>query len=392
MSLETKIRARKTFFYDCIRGPFNNIVYTGLMTLALLMAKRYYGAPEWVKSLIASADSIGRLITPLTLYIGFYVGLRTSTLAALYMAVTGLFLMVVGLSDNIIPYTISIVLSYILFAQPPKLMLQIYSQNYPSNQRGKKVSHMFALSLFIGIILSLKFGFSLDKNISNFHEQFLVLAACAIISAFFILKIPSTPLDKESSGNAWQNFSLVWKDKLFGAMTIGYILLGIGTGMVVPIRIEYMADPKFLINASNFDITLINVFITGGSMLVSTQIWGIIFDRLHFIKTRLLINLCFIVSFLTFFASTNLIILGISNAINGFALAGGMLAWNLWVTKVVPVEKTPAYMSAHMSFSGIKGLIAPSIGYFIMHYTNPLAVGVIAAGLMVFSCLIYIFG
>ena len=382
-------RAKKTFLYDCIRGPFNNIVYTGLMTLGILIAIRYHSAPAWVKSLISSADSIGRLITPITLYIGLRVGLPTARLASIYMVLTGIMLIGVALAPSALMYAVSIVFAYILFTQPPQLMLHIYSHNYTDKDRGGLVSTMFVISITIGIICSFLFGKGLDNDIENYHMQFLVMAAAAVVSAYFLKKVPSIPLEKTASGNAWQNISLVWKDKLFGLMILGYVLLGIGTSMVVPIRVEFMADPKYNINASNLNITLINVVIQGVSMILSVRIWGYIFDRFNFITTRLLVNLCFIISFLTFFLSTNLYIMAASVVFNGFALGGGMIIWSLWVTKIAPKEVSTAYMSAHVSTSGLKGLVSPAIAYGLLALTNPLTVGVTAAVLMLVSCAIF---
>lgn len=382
-------RAKRTYIYDCIRGPFNNIVYTGLMTLAILIAIRYHEAPNWVKSIISSAESIGRVITPITLYLGFKSALKTANLAAIYMFVTGFFLLITGFAPNLLLYTVAIVTAYILFAQPLQLMLQIYAQNYSSHERGSKVSTMFVISLIVSSISSRFFGKWLDIDIQSYQWQFVILAAAAVISGLFLLKIPSTPLDKRASGNPWQNFSLIWKNKLFGWMILGYIILGIGTAMTVPIRIEYMANPLYNINASNLNITLINVVIPAISMILSTKIWGIIFDRVNFIITRLLINACFIISFLTFFLSKSIIFLGISAVILGCALAGGTIVWNLWVTKIVPDERVPAYMSAHSCSSGLKGLLAPAFGYTILSFHTPLAVGLVATFLMIISSIMF---
>lgn len=382
-------RAKKTFLYDCIRGPFNNIVYTGLMTLAILIAIRFHHAPSWIKSLIASGESIGRLITPLILYIGLLIKVPTARLASIYMLLTGIFLVVVAFAPTTLIYASAMIMVYIFFTQPPQMMLHIYAHNYTDKERGGRVSNMFVISLIIGIISSFLFGKGLDSNIENYRLQFLIMAAASVISAYFLTKIPSIPLEKTASGNVWQNISLVWKDKLFGLMILGYILLGIGTSMVVPIRIEFMANPKYGINASNLNITLINVVIQGASMILSTRIWGYIFDRCHFITTRLLVNACFIISFLTFFLSNNLYFMAASVAFNGFALAGGMIVWSLWVTKIAPKEISPAYMSTHVSFSGFKGLIAPTIAYGLLSITNPLTVGISAAILMLLSSLIF---
>ena len=387
--LSQEQRTRQTYRYDCIRGAFNGIIYVGLMTLALLIAIRYHEAPKWIKTFIASAESIGRLITPLTLFLGYRLKLPTARLTCIYMILTAAALIGASLAPGIAFYTTTVIITYILFAQPPQLMLHIYSQNYNKAERGSRVSTMFVLSTTAGIIISFFFGRWLNVDITSYHIQLLLMAFCALLAAAAVYRIPSTPLGKQASGSAWENFSLAWRDKLFGWLILGYVLLGIGNAMVIPIRIEYMANIAYDINASNFHITLITVVIPGASMIISTKIWGFIFDRVNFITVRLLINLCFIASFLTFFNSTDLVTLGISTMINGFAIAGGMIVWHLWVTKVAPKEKVPAYMSAHISFSGIKGLVAPAIGYLILHLLSPNAVALTASALIVLSSLMF---
>lgn len=385
MSTNSDSLSKKTYLYDCIRGPFNGIIYTGFMTLALLISIRHFEAPTWIKSCIASADSVGRFITPLTLSFGLWLGLPTAKLALRYMlAIAGL-LLIAGLATNIWCYALAMFLAYILFAQPPQLMVHVYSQNYPKDTRGSRVSTMFVLSTLVGIISSKLFGYWLDIDITNYKYELFFMAACAIMCAWTLKHIPSQPFSSESSGKPIQNFSLVFKDKLFGWMVLGYFILGIGNAMVIPIRIEYMANVEYEINASNSAITIINVVIPGLSIVLSTKVWGLIFDKINFITTRLLINTCFILSYLAFFATKSLTILGLSQAINGFAVAGGMIVWNLWVTKIAPKERVPAYMSAHSSCSGIRGMIAPAIAYTILQGTSPQAVGYLGSILMIIS-------
>ena len=84
-----------------------------------------------------------------------------------------------------------------------------------------------------------------------------------------------------------------------------------------------------------------------------------------------------------------MVMLGVSSVLNGFALSGGMIIWSLWVTKIAPNDKVPAYMSAHSAASGLKGLIAPTAGYAVLSFKDPMAVGMTAAGLMVLSCIMF---
>lgn len=53
-------------------------------------------------------------------------------------------------------------------------------------------------------------------------------------------------------------------------------------------------------------------------------------------------------------------------ALNGVAMGGGTLSWNLWVTKFAPQERTAAYMSVHTFLTGIRGFAAPFMGFYLL--------------------------
>ena len=49
----------------------------------------------------------------------------------------------------------------------------------------------------------------------------------------------------------------------------------------------------------------------------------------------------------------------------GVAFGGGVLAWNLGHHDFSNVSASPAYMGVHVTLTGIRGLIAPSLGVFL---------------------------
>jgi MFS family permease len=63
-------------------------------------------------------------------------------------------------------------------------------------------------------------------------------------------------------------------------------------------------------------------------------------------------------------------------AIHGFAQSGGDIIWQLWVTKIAPPDRVSHYMSLHTLNTGIRGVVAPFAGYWILRHTqNPQMVG-----------------
>ncbi|NQY32540.1 MAG: MFS transporter, partial [Coraliomargarita sp.] len=112
--------------------------------------------------------------------------------------------------------------------------------------------------------------------------------------------------------------------------------------------------------------------------------------KLHFVTTRNLLNVCFLASIALFFFTTNLTLLTLSMVFQGVAMGGGKIFWGLWVTKIAPKEKASSYMSIHMALTGLRGTLAPFLGYWILVESSPSAVAftgmiLIAASILLFE-------
>ena len=123
--------------------------------------------------------------------------------------------------------------------------------------------------------------------------------------------------------------------------------------------------------------------------IISTTIWANLFDRLELITTRNLNNVFFFLSVLLFFISDSYLLIGLASACQGIALGGGKIYWNLWVTKITHKEKVSSYMSVHMALTGLRGTLAPFIGYWILAQTNPQCVAYIGAALIALSIVLF---
>lgn len=392
-NISYKNNSNKTYFYDCIRGPFYGMIYYGLMAMTMLVAIRHYKTDSfYIKSVLSIGESIGRLMNPIGLYLTYKSGLKTSYISAIYMIFTSLFLILAALSPELSLYLTAIILSYTCFTQTPQLMLNIYSKNYNKDERGSKVSMMFFLSTSIGSIFSFLIGNSMDLNFNFYRYQFYIISLCALCCAYSYFNIPSDKLSDFEAGNPLSNLKLLWQDKLFGLLCLGSVMLGLGTGMVGPIRVEYLSKKIYEINASISEITLITVGIPGILMIISSKLWGFIFDKINFIIIRLLINFFFIISYILFFCSKNLSSFIISSVFYGLAMSGSMLIWQLWVTKIASKDKVLSYMSVNGTCSGIKGTIAPFIGFALMQYCSPKIVGICASFLIIISSIIFLAG
>lgn len=166
------------------------------------------------------------------------------------------------------------------------------------------------------------------------------------------------------------------------------MLLGLGNLIALPVRVDYLANPIYGVNASNTVIAMLMLVIPASARIASTKMWGHFFDRLHFVTTRNLLNFFFLLSIGLFF-TTNIYVLGLAMALQGLAFGGGKIFWSLWVTKIAPEAKASSYMSIHMALTGLRGTLAPFIGYAILSRSTPASVAIIGMLLIAISIVLF---
>ena len=381
--------ASATYRKDLLRAPFAGILEAGWATFALVIAIRYFDASDTYKAFIAGAAPIGFLLTPLTLYLA--ANLRaTPSRACTFVFATAAFLLVgASLAQSLLFFTLFVVMSQVAAVQQGPLMLQIYTSNYASTERGERMTWPFVLTALFSIGFAFLGGQILDQKTGVYHWIFVSMALAAVISAAACIKIPSRQLSRKHVGNPWQNFRLIWEDRLFGFLLASWMLLGLGNLIALPIRVEYLADPAYGVDASNTSIAILMLVVPSIARILSTKMWGHFFDRLHFVTTRNLLNIFFLASIACFFFTTNIYILALAMAFQGMAFGGGRIFWSLWVTKIAPDEKASSYMSIHMALTGLRGTLAPFIGYAILSRSTPSSVGIAGIALILVSIILF---
>jgi len=391
--LSTTELARRTYDWERIRAPFTGIlelIWQPGAAVALLVAIRYFDAGAIPKSFISASGFIGFLLTPVTLSLLAHSRLpATRAMAALFIG-TGLLLLGIPWIPGLTAFVALVSLAHIVMVQYVPLYTDLYRTHFTTDQRGHRIGTVFIIVGAVGFLGNLGAGTLLDASLDYFRPLLVLCAGCAFVSAFCLSRIPSTPLDRSQVGHPLRNLSLAWKDRLFGWMLSSWMLLGFGNLMTLPLRTEYMANPRFGINADNQTI----LFITGALpllvRLVMTRLLGGLFDRCNLVTLRVGVNLLFLLSLVLFFNSSRIGMLALGMALLGAAMAGGKILWSLWVTKLAPPEKTSAYMSVHMLCTGFRGTLSPFIGFAMLETTTPARMGNIGALLVLAATLMFL--
>jgi MFS family permease len=282
-----------------------------------------------------------------------------------------------------------LLIACVLAGQVPSLMVHIYSRNYHSGERGRKISGNLMLSAVVGAVTALVIGRLLDHDLNHFRPIAVVIFLFCLCTAYFHLKIPSAPL-KPDTGGLSKDLRYALKDRLFSWMLTGWMLMGIGNLITIPLRVEYLANPVYGIDASNTVVLAITLVVPLVTRVASIPVWGWAFDRFNLAFVRIAINLFFLVGLFLYFQTQSFIFLCLASALIGWAAGGGTMAWTLWVTRVAPAGRESSYMSIHSFFTGVRGVPAPFVGYWIITTLGPSQVGWTSVILIGMSSLIFL--
>jgi MFS family permease len=179
-------------------------------------------------------------------------------------------------------------------------------------------------------------------------------------------------------------------DVLFRRVLISWMIMGFANLMMLPLRVEYLANPTYGWEFTAGRIALLTIVVPNLARLVLSPLWGYLFDRMNFFVLRCLLNLGFAIGIVSFFIGDTWTGMAVGAVIFGASNAGGEVAWSLWVTKFSPPDRVADYMSVHTFLTGIRGVLAPVTAFYL---TGTLGVSLnwlagLATGLIILATLL----
>jgi hypothetical protein len=384
-------RGQLTYRYDNWRSLAGGIVESASGTFLLLMAVRWLHASPTAKGLIATGGSVGYLLAPL---IVSYVEARrwhTSHAAARLCAV-GAVCFVISAALPIIPVFVGCgIIAMATVSATIPLMTQVYQENYAANERGRRFSRTLMIRIGATVVFTEVGGLVLQAHIDYARIILLIFAAAMAFAAWCLQRIPSSALVNSGGTHPLRALRFAKTDRLFRLTLINWMLMGTGTLMMQPLRIEYVANPKYGQTWSVLTVALLTGVIPNAVRLVLSPFWGWLFDHANFFVLRVVLNIGFMLSIVTFFMSQSFTGLLIGALIYGISNSGGDIAWSLWVTKFAPPPRVADYMAAHTFFTGCRGVVAPVLSFqLVAANVSMMSLGWICAGLIIGGTLLLV--
>jgi MFS family permease len=388
--------ARATFRSDLLRNAAGGYVDSCERTLFLLIALRSLHADSWAKSLIAGAVGIGYLFTPWMTQM-VRRSRRPVTVPASWLlvgaaAATSVPLVVPGVFVYVIGVTVGLALS----GTAVPLLTSVFMRNYAPGRRGRNVSLAITVRVAMMAMLAPLAGRHLEQHRAAWKVLLVAASAAYLVQALAISRMPSGALavDADDAPNervAWKRrMELMRADPLLRSVLVSWMFMGFANLMMLPLRVEYVANPRYGINLPSAKVAVITSTIPALVRLTLTVPFGWAFDRMPFFATRVLVNLAFASSIVAFFLGASWTGLVIGALLFGVAVAGGDVLWNLWVTKFAPTGKVADYMSLHTFFTGVRGLLAPIVGFQLIGRVSVVSMGWVCAALITVASVVLV--
>ncbi len=360
-----------TYRYERWRALSAGILETAGATFLLLIAVRVYEAGPFAKALVAAGGSAGLMLAPWIVTqvesLRWPVSLAASRLAALGSAT---FLVMAAVPTQWV-FVFGSILAMTTSSVAIPLLTQIYQENYGERERGKLFSRTFMIRIATAAIFSELAGRMLSAHLSSFRWLLVVFAAAFAFAAFCLERIPSRPLTASEGTHPFRALRYARVDRVFRITLVSWMFLGFATLMMVPLRVEYLANPKHgaMLNGQALtpaQIALLNGVIPNIARLLLSPLWGYLFDRMNFFVLRITLNIGFALGALSFFVGGSLTWLVTAAVLFGISNAGADVAWSLWVTKFAPPQRVADYMSVHTFFTGVRGVVAPLAAFYLV--------------------------
>jgi MFS family permease len=380
-------RTELTFRYERWRAISAGVIETAATIFLLLIAVRWYDAGALAKALVAGGGSIGFILAPWLVSQVEAARWPTARAAARLAALGALAFLAMALVPLLPVFVAGSVLATACSSAAIPLLTQIYQENYPDRERGRRFSRTIMIKIVTAALFSALAGRALSGHFQYFRWLLVIFAGAFAFAWYCLARCPSRPLEISGGTHPYRALGYALKDRLFRQTLICWMFMGFATLMMAPLRVEYLANPKYGWTTGGLPLNAAKIaWLTGVipniARLIMSPVWGWLFDRMNFFVLRITLNLGFALGIMAFFTSNTMTGLVIGAVIYGISGSGGDVAWGLWVTKFAPPERVADYMSAHTFFTGVRGVAAPLIAFQLVSGVSLVALGWISFGLI----------
>lgn len=377
----------RTTFQILIVSTICNGFYACQNQITDIIARKSLSAADWQLTLLT-------MIWPVSSFLSIYWGriLEKSENKAPFFIIGSL----LGRLTLIFGFWITnmnqylVMLSFVYFFNSLIIPAQnsIYQNNICADKRGKIFGINASIATLIGMLLSYPAGKILDINSENYRYIFLISAIFSFMGSFILAfapkkeKIVKSTKEKKRKETITEillspinrTYKLLKKNREFARFQMNYTLYGMGFISMAPVIPIFMVDHLKLSFTTSF---LAKAIISQVGMFLLSPVFGMIHDKLHphkftfyaFGIFTMFPGFFLLSAFALSYSETLAVIfLFLAYLVFGVGMSGINVSWNMSSIYFAGKEDASMYQSVHVTFTGVRGLLAPLMSLVMLRF------------------------
>jgi MFS family permease len=342
-----------------VKNQFSAVASPAMVNLAVAVVA---GAPAFcnLSSFLFSALTAGRdkpaILSRLMLAMAFFLLLMATPAIS---------------SNGLILFCAFTVLARTAWSGILTIRASVWRANFSRQWRGRITARIVQLSSLLVAGSSFLIGYLLDWQDSAFRHAFIVAAGCSVAASLVYRKarvrrhkqlLASENADQQRQGGRL-SLSILGEvmrtDRDFRRYMMSMMVFGSGNLMLLPLLVIQLNE-KFALTQ------LKQVMITSSVPLlvlcVSIPLWARVIDQRHIFSYRAIQSWVFVTASALFSLAViteSAELLWPASIVMGFAIAGGVLGWNLGHNDFSSDARASHYMAIHVTLTGLRGLVMP---------------------------------
>lgn len=385
----------------CLESVYNFGLgpYVALTALSTVVIKSILEGNEKHLAMIGAVAGGSSLLSPVVTWLERYIS--NKKLVVVPCLVMTLLLWMTPLTQNSATMFVALMSSlYLLQAAPRVAEMNMFQYVYPVTHRSLAVGWLKSIAGVCALVITL-LGYLWFSRFPAYYwvifcaVGFLLLLA-ALAYAFIPVRYPKRRISTEGAtiwSDLWHNLGIIRKDWRFVWFQTGFAVAGFANHMSLIFVAEILQE-KVLAEGTTvatlteffssygggfFDITerKVHVMVVGLIVAVipsvleftTAPLWGRWMTDKTPSESRLVVVLMQFVAFVCFAIggiTLNLVWFLIGISICAIAVAGGLINWLTGSLYYAPKEYVSLYNSTNLTLTGIRGLIAPLVGGYLL--------------------------
>lgn len=254
------------------------------------------------------------------------------------------------------------------------LRATVWRANYPRRERARATGKFSTAQVVV--VAGVSLVVALGQDLSPGWFRGLLLACCALgaggAAAYSRVRVRGHAhlrrAEREDLGNGPSPASL-WRvlstDRHYAAFQVCMFVMGTGNLMLTAPLAITLAD-RFGLGA--LESMVIMSSLPYAVIPLAIPVWARLLAGRHVVRFRAVHGWVFVASqglVLTAAVSRTVELMYAGAALQGVAMAGGSLAWNLGHLDFAPPHRASQYMGVHVTLTGVRGLLAPVLAVSI---------------------------